>query len=370
MTDLAVSPTDSGPVFEDIPAVEFKAGGDGPLTPSEAARSVSDQRFKLIAKEREPREEAAAPEPEPSASAPEADTAPVEEQPSGENEAKEPEAELPPIQAPNSWTKEEKEEFATYPREAQEKIARREQERDSALRRSQSEAAERQKGLTAKEQAIEEARAKYESALPALLETLQSERAGEFSDIKNISDLEKLSKDDPFRYLQWTARQQKIAAVETELKQAQDRQAQENSKRWNDFARRQDDLVLERIPELADEAKAPAIKKKAADVLKDIGFSDDELGQLFNGKSSVSLRDARFQQLVYESTKYRDAQKAAKVAEKKPLPPVQKPGVAPQRGASSQADIKTLEKQLESASGMNALRIGQKLTQLRREAAR
>src|SRR6185312_12035210 len=40
---------------------------------------------------------------------------------------------LPTIDPPRSWTKEDKEEFATYPREAQEKIARREQERETAL---------------------------------------------------------------------------------------------------------------------------------------------------------------------------------------------------------------------------------------------
>jgi hypothetical protein len=370
MNDLTANPADGGAVLDDVPAVEFRAGGDGPLTPSEAARSVSDQRNKLIAKEREPRGDAA-PDPEPKELGAEPDAAPQETEATSETQEANPAEETkPPLELPRSWSKDREESWNKLDRATQEYLLEHDSEASSTVRKAQNEYAEKQKGLAAKEQAIEEARAKYESALPALLETLQNERAGEFADIKNISDLENLSKEDPFRYVQWMARQQKIAAIETELKQVQDRQAQENSKRWQDFASRQDDLVLERIPELADATKASAIKQKAVSVLKDIGFSDDELGQLYNGKSSVSLRDARFQQLVYESTKYRDAQKAAKVAEKKPLPPVQKPGVAPQRGASSQADIKTLEKQLESASGMNAIRIGQKLTQLRREAAR
>lgn len=365
--DTAVT-ADSGAMAE--PAVAFNAGGDGPLTPAEAARSVIDQRNKLIAKSRGEREEPAAPAETTEESAPEADAAPAEAQPSGEKEVQEPEEKLPPIQAPNSWTKEEKEEFATYPREAQEKIARREQERESALRRSQNEHAEKQKGLTAKEQEIEAARQKYESALPALLETLQNERAGEFSDIKSVSDLEKLSRDDPFRYLQWTARQQKIAAVENELRTAQDRQTQEQSKRWSEFASREDELVLEKIPELADETKAPALREKAKSILKDIGFSDGELGNLYNGKSALSLRDNRIQQLVFKAIKYDEAQKAAKTAEKKPLPPVQKPGVAASRGNADQAKIAELNKQLESASGARAAKIAVELQALRRAAAR
>ena len=366
MDPMTATPADGGALVENIPAAV--AGGEGPLTPSQAARSVIDWRNKRNAQAEEPREEPAAPEPV-TESATEAETAPASEQPSGESKAPEPEAELPPIHAPNSWTKEEKEEFATYPREAQEKIARREQERETALRRSQNETAEKLKGLTAKEREIEEARTKYESALPALLETLQQERNGEFSDVKTVADLEKLSREDPFRYLQWTARQQKIAAVENQLKEAQDRQAKETQTRWAEFAKREDDLVLEHIPELADAAKAPALREKAISVLEDVGFKKNELADLFNGKSAVSLRDNRIQQLVFKALKYDEAQKAAKVAAKKPLAPVQKPGVAANRGSADQADIKSLEKQLDNATGMNALRLGQQLAAARRAAA-
>lgn len=363
------APADSGAMIDEAPAPVFKGSSES-LSPAEAARSVSDQRHKFIAKARGEREEEPAAPVETPELAEEASAAPAEEQPSGENEVQEPAEVQPPIQAPNSWTKEEKEEFATYPREAQEKIARREQERESALRRSQNETAEKQKGLTAKEQEIEQARAKYESALPALLETLQSERAGEFSDIKNMSDLEKLSKEDPFRYLQWTARQHKIAAVENQLREAQDRQTQDHQKRWQDFAKREDDLVLEKIPELADEKKAPVLRERAFKSLEELGFQKSELSELVNGKSSLSLRDHRVQQLVFKSMKYDEAQKAKTVAEKKPLPSVQKPGVAASRNTGGQAEIQALEKQLDTASGMQALRIGQKITQLRRAAAR
>jgi len=53
------------------------------------------------------------------------------------------------IEPPRSWSAEWKEEFKTYPREAQEKIARREHDREKALRRTQNEYAELKKRLKA-----------------------------------------------------------------------------------------------------------------------------------------------------------------------------------------------------------------------------
>lgn len=366
MDPMTATPADSGALVENIPAAV--AGGEGPLTPSQAARSVIDWRNKRNAQAEEPRGEPAAPEPVPE-SAQAADTAP-ETPATGETEDANPVEETqPPLERPRSWSKERDEAWNKLDRGTQEYLLDYDRKTSAEVRKAQNETAEKLKGLTAKEREIEEARTKYESALPALLETLQQERNGEFSDVKTVADLEKLSREDPFRYLQWTARQQKIAAVENQLKEAQDRQAKETQTRWAEFAKREDDLVLEHIPELADAAKAPALREKAISVLEDVGFKKNELADLFNGKSAVSLRDNRIQQLVFKALKYDEAQKAAKVAAKKPLAPVQKPGVAANRGSADQADIKSLEKQLDNATGMNALRLGQQLAAARRAAA-
>src|SRR5258707_15310267 len=86
----------------------------------------------------------------------------------------------PPIAPPRSWTKDARAHWQTLPRETQAYVAAREQERERELRRSQNEAAERLKGLTAKEQAAEQARQHYEAALPAILQALQGLHAGAF----------------------------------------------------------------------------------------------------------------------------------------------------------------------------------------------
>ena len=75
------------------------------------------------------------------------DAAPADAQAPGEQtESAEPEAAAPPpIEPPRSWTKDEKERFQSLPRETQEYLATREQERDREFRRSQNEAAEKLK---------------------------------------------------------------------------------------------------------------------------------------------------------------------------------------------------------------------------------
>src|SRR5262245_42156413 len=117
------------------------------------------------------------------------------------------EAELPPIEPPRSWTKEDKELFTGLPRATQERLAERERSREGDFLRRQNEAAEKLKGLAAKEQAVEQARQTYEAALPQLLQTLQQQQAGEFADIKSMADVERLAREDWPRYLLWDLQQ-------------------------------------------------------------------------------------------------------------------------------------------------------------------
>jgi hypothetical protein len=282
----------------------------------------------------------------------EADAAPPEEV-TGETQEAEP-AEVPPIEPPRSWTTEEKERFKGLPRETQEYLAQREQDRDRAVRQSQNEAAERLKGLTAKEQAVEQARQQYEQALPALLQTVQESMAGAFPDIRTMEDVQRLSAEDPFRYIQWQAHREKVAAVQQEVEQSRYRQQTEFQTKWAEFAQREDTKVMEAIPELSDPTQREQIQKSAVNYLRDVGFTDQELGQAWNGQASISPRDHRFQILVRDAAKYREAQKNATktLTTAKPLPPVQKPGVAPAKGAAQSQLIQDLSKQLDKTGDL------------------
>jgi hypothetical protein len=367
MNDLTSAPAgDSAPVA-DVAIPTHVAGGDGPLSLREAGRSVTDWRRKEAAQDSQVE---SAPEATPAQeSGEEPDAAPQETEAPGETQEAAP-AEVPPIEPPRSWTKEAKDRWQSLPRETQEYIAGREQEREREIRRSQNEAAEKLKGMSAREQQLEQARQQYEQALPALLQTLQQSQAGEFADVTTHADLERMAAEDPVRYLRWDAAQKKIAAVTQEARAAQERQAQENSGKFAEFAKRQDELFIEKAPEFADKEAAAKLQGAAIEVLRDLGFDDDELGKLWNGQAGVSLRDHRLQLLIRDGIKYREAKTAVSKVTAKPLPPVQRPGAAQPRGAAKEAEIQTLSKQLDNASGMNALRTAAALVAQRRATAR
>lgn len=366
-------------------SIAAPGGGEGivvpVITPTPAETSVptsaSEAARQLSAWRQQKRQQAAQPAPaapEVAAAAPElAETPssdPQPEVPAETPEAPEPEAELPPIEPPRSWTKEEKAEFATYPREAQEKIARREQERETAVRRSQNEAAEKLKGLTAKEQAVEQARQAYEAKLPAVMQALQDAQAGAFPDIKSMEDVTKLAAEDPFRYLQWQAHQSKMQAVHYEMTEAQNRQAQEHQTKWREHVAAENALAAEAHPELADPVKSKALQEAAVSLLQDKGFKPEELTRLATGEDKLSIYDHRIQSLLLDGVKYRDAKAAVSKPAPKPVPLVQRPGAAPSKGAQVEAQIAAAANRLSTAKGTAAINAAADLLKAQRQTAR
>ena len=279
----------------------------------------------------------------------------------------EPPAEPAPIEPPRSWTKEARERFASLPRETQEYLAQREQERDRELRRTQNEAAEQRQGLEAERQKAEQVRAQYEAALPDMLGTLQREQASAFPDVKSVIDVERLAREDWPRYVAWDAQQKRIASAQQEVASAGLRQEQDRQIRLAEYSQRELGLMSEKAPELADPAQRAKFEHAAVGVLRDLGFSDHELLALHMGRTDLSLHDHRVQLLIREGVRFRDAQKAARQASLKPVPPVQRPGVAPQRGAAHDAVVQNLTKRLDQTG---TLKDAARLLAERRKAAR
>ena len=215
---------------------------------------------------------------------------------------------------------------------------------------------------------MDQARLHYETALPQLLATLQTQQAGEFADIKTIHDVERLAREDGPRYLRWDLAQKKIAAVQQQVIEAQQRHVAEHQLHFGQFAKRQDELFKEKVPEFADARKAAELQGAAAAVLRDLGFDDAELAASWQGQWGLSLRDHRMQLLVRDATLWREAQQKAKAAAARPVPPVQRPGVAQPKGAAHDAVIQNLNRQLDNASGVNALRAAAKLVAAKRAA--
>jgi hypothetical protein len=381
MTDLAPSASDAGPA-NDTPltvrqAVEsFTARREKGLTAAEPEPAPAPEATEpeKPSKSRDPHGRFARAEAEPEISSNEDNADPAEEPPLGETddlEQPDPAAdEAPSVEPPRSWTKEEKEAFKLLPPEHQERIAQRERTREAEIRRGQDEAAKTRKAAEAERQQLEQARQRYEAAVPELERQLYSVQQAEFSDIKSHADVLKMAEEDPFRYAKWDAIQKQRGALHQERQQAEQRQFQERNEAFNRWADEQDKRATERVPELADPAKRERVQKEALSYLTEtIGWEQDRLAKLWRGEESLSLRDADVQAMVRDAARWQAAQKAAKTAAAKPTPPVQRPGVPQSKADVSAQSIKALEARLDRATSVREqVDLAAKLRQARRAA--
>ena len=263
------------------------------------------------------------------------------------------------------------------PRETQEYVATREQERERELRRSQNEVAAKLKSLAGREQAAEQARQRYETALPALLQVLRGLHATAFADIMSDDDADKLAVHNRPRFEQWRAHREQMGTLERELLQVQQRQAQDSQARWSAFASEQDQLLLLKAPELSDLAVGRKALEAAIEVLKEAGFSEDELERAWTGERFVSLRDHRVQLLILECIRYREQCEVTANITNNALErqtSVRRLAAASAHKASASDEdtavyIQTLEQQLATASGLAALQLGAIFARLKRHAS-
>jgi hypothetical protein len=331
MTDVS-----GAPVVDATPAAD--------ITPRDLGDIFAEARQAPDSSDDAPK--AAAPEPELA----KANADPVDPAPSEVTKDADPEDTLPTIEPPRSWTQAEKERFQSLPRETQEYLHTREQEREREFRRSQNEAADERKAAKAEREAAEKARQQYEAQLPSVMQALQDAQNGAFADIRTVDDVQKLAAEDPFRYLQWQAHQTKLQAVNAEVERAKGEKSRAEQAEWAQHVQKENSLAAEYIPELADKVKGPALTNRvASELLPELGFKGSELNDLASGKSRLSIYDHRVQRLLADALKLRDIQKAPKAVAKPDLPPVQRPGTAKPHGSAQSESVSKALAQLESS---------------------
>lgn len=316
------------------------AANDGPLSFDQAVGLMGQP-----PKDEEP----ATPDEEPAGAAedessPDGEDAEPSEAP-GEPEAQD-EAEEPPVKPPRTWTKAEKEAFALLPREHQQAIVDRESERDSYYQRGLQEAAQKARQADERSQAAEQARQQYENALPALYQQFTAQFQAEFQDIKTWDDVANMRQNDPMRFMAWQEAREKGNALRQQTEAAQVRQQQEAQQTWANFVNAETQAFTEKAPEFANPETMAKAQAQALETLVETGFGKDELAAMWDQGKPLSLRDHRVMLLVRDAMKYRAAQKAAKTATRKPVPPVQRPGTAPAKGEAQAVDLKILDSKL------------------------
>jgi len=198
----------------------------------------------------------------------------------------------------------------------------------------------------------EKTRQSYLNGLAAATQIAQVSFLSQFPELAGVAPenlpgaLEQMSRQDPQKF----ARVQAMVATSEQLfalqQQEGRRQAETARQNFQELAKSEDarfETMLKGEPKATQHAVTAEIFASA----KASGVEPSELIRLFN--SEPLMRNAVFQRMMYDAGKYRLMMKAKDAVAAKPVPPVQRPGMARTPAERDHADLRTLNARLSSS---------------------
>jgi hypothetical protein len=187
--------------------------------------------------------------------------------------------------------------------------------------------------------------------------------AQNFPEVKSKADLHALAQRDPARYVQCLSAYNQAITIENEIAKQTHEGQRESAAAYDAWAAKEDAAFRKANPELNDPQKFTKLRGAAMTALNEVGVSDAEIAALWSGSATLSLRDSRAQQILIDAAKYRALRV---VPERKPVPPVHRPGTASLPGARAAASVADLTERMKSAKGNEAVRLAVALRKARR----
>ena len=157
-------------------------------------------------------------------------------------------------------------------------------------------------------------------------------------------DLTALKDSDPVGYAIKVAekmeREKQLAAVRAERESVQARQVAEQQERLKSHLAQEAERLRAAIPDMADDVKGEVIRKEIRDYAKSVGWSDQELSQVYDHRAVLTL---------YRAMQFEKLMKGKPAAQKKVVeaPKALKPGVGNQKVDRDSEAEKKLHKQLK-----------------------
>ena len=157
-------------------------------------------------------------------------------------------------------------------------------------------------------------------------------------------DLTALKDNDPVGYAIKVAenmeREKQLAAVRAERESVQARQVAENQERLKSHIAQEAERLRSAIPDFSDEVKGEVIRKEIRDYAKSVGWSDQELSQVYDHRAVLTL---------YRAMQFEKLQKSKPAVQKRvaEAPKSLAPGVGSQRLDKDGEMVKKLTKQLK-----------------------
>jgi hypothetical protein len=198
----------------------------------------------------------------------------------------------------------------------------------------------------------EKTRQSYVNGLAAATQIAQMSFLNQFPELvgiapENLPDaVEQMSRQDPQKF----ARVQALIANTEQLlaEQQQESRRQAETARQNFLSHaKSEDARLDTMLKGESKATQHAVTAEIFASAKASGIEPAELHRLFD--SEPLMRNAVFQHMMYDAGKYRLMMKARDAVANKPVPPVQRPGMARTPAEREHADLRMLNAKLSSS---------------------
>jgi len=216
--------------------------------------------------------------------------------------------------------------------------------RTSDYTRKTQEVAEARKAVEAERQKIEEAARLRDTYAQRLTVIEQMLSQGE-----NAEDLASLKENDPIGYAvkvaEQTEREKQLAAVRAEQQRIAQQQQVEHSERLQAHLQAESLKLQEAIPDMSDPAKSQAVKTDIRNYAKKIGFTDQELAQVYDSRAVTALYKA----MQYDKLMSGKTEATKKVSQ---APKMMRPGTSTPEAKETQ-EAKKLREQLRRSGNKN-----------------
>jgi len=197
--------------------------------------------------------------------------------------------------------------------------------------------AEQRKAIEAEKSKVEEAarlRDQYAQRLQVIEQMLTQSPQ---------EDLAALKETDPIGYAvkmaEQVEREKQLSAVRQERMQLAQRQQAEQQQRLQSHLSQEAERLRAAIPDMADEVKGEVVRKEIKDFARSIGFSEQELSQVYDHRAVLTLYKA----MQYDKLQKSKPATAKRVAE---APKTLRPGTVQQSNPDQDA-VKKLKGQLK-----------------------
>lgn len=167
-------------------------------------------------------------------------------------------------------------------------------------------------------------------------------------------DLTQLRENDPVGYALAVAdrseREKQIYAIRAERQRVQQEQAQQQSQVLQSHVQQEQQKLVELIPEFKDEVKAEVIRRDIRTYAKSIGFSDQELSQVYDSRAVTAL----YKSMMYDKLV---AGKSGTLKKVQSAPKTLRPGTSNPKSSDQEGQKKDFERLRQSGNKKDAAKL-------------